>query len=190
MSGFTQTTNELLYSYYAASTTSTPTANPGTSMIVGYPPIIIPANYFTNVGSRSSSLKLEMGGLCSVTAVAWQFFLYVLPLTTAAPLYGTTNTSGFFRLIHPRADRDKLHLERHRPHRDQDSGAGYCQYDCRGRHRIRRMRSCLLRFLRLYLRLSGCLHRVRIPRSRRMTPVRRGSSGRGWVLLRVRLLIP
>ena len=54
MSGFTQTTNELLYSYYAASTTSTPTANPGTSMIVVYPPIIIPANYFTNVGSRSS----------------------------------------------------------------------------------------------------------------------------------------
>lgn len=94
MSGFTQTTNELLYSYYAASTPSTPLANPGSSMIVGYPPIIIPANYFTNTGSRTSSLRLEMGGLCSVTAVAWQFFLYTVPLTTAAPAFATTNTLG------------------------------------------------------------------------------------------------
>lgn len=78
MSGFTQTTNELLYSFYGAATVSTPTASPGSSMTLTYPTCIIPANYFANTGSRTSSLRLEMGGLCTVTATipTWQFFLY------------------------------------------------------------------------------------------------------------------
>lgn len=76
------TQTELLYSFYGAATVSTPTASPGSSMILAYPPVIIPAGYFSNTGSRSSSLRLEMGGLCSVTAVAWQFFLYTAQLAS------------------------------------------------------------------------------------------------------------
>lgn len=90
MSGFTMTQNELLYANYSAATVTTPTASPGSSMILTYPPIVIPAGYFAVTGSRSSSLKLEMGGLCSVTAVAWQFFLYGAVLASPAAFVTTT----------------------------------------------------------------------------------------------------
>lgn len=89
------TQTELLYAFHGAATVSSPTTSPGSSMILAYPPIIIPAGYFSNVGSRSSSLKLEMGGLCTITATipTWQFFLYAVPLA-ANPSFATTNTLG------------------------------------------------------------------------------------------------
>lgn len=93
MSGYTFTQTELLYSFYGAATVSTPTASPGSSMILTYPPVIIPAGYFSNVGSHTSSLKLEMGGLCSVTAVVWQFFLYTAQLASP-PVFATTLSLG------------------------------------------------------------------------------------------------
>ena len=94
MSGFKPIGSELLYACYQAATTSTPTASPGSSMVIGYPPIVIPAGYFSNTGSWSSSLKLEMGGLASVTAVVWQFFLYGAVATTTAPAFATTAFLG------------------------------------------------------------------------------------------------
>lgn len=96
MSGFTQTTNELLYAFFGAATVSVPTTTPGATITAGYPPIEIPANYFSNVGLHSSSLKLKMGGLATATAVipTWQFFLYAAIATTSAPAFATTLTLG------------------------------------------------------------------------------------------------
>src|SRR5271156_3803962 len=96
MSGFTQTTDELLYAFFGAATVSVPTTTPGATITAAYPPIEIPANYFANVGSRSSSLKLKMGGLATATAVipTWQFFLYAAIATTSPPAFATTLTLG------------------------------------------------------------------------------------------------
>ena len=96
MSGYTQTTNELLYAFYGAATVSVPTVSPGATITATYPPIEIPANFFSNVGSRSSSLKLEIGGLMTATATipTWQFFLYIAVATTSAPAFATTTTLG------------------------------------------------------------------------------------------------
>ena len=96
MSGYTQTTNELLYAFFGAATVSTPTTSPGATITAGYPPIIIPAGYMRNTGSQSSSLRLEMGGLATATATipTWQFFLYTAIATTSAPAFATTNTLG------------------------------------------------------------------------------------------------
>jgi hypothetical protein len=107
MSGFTQTTNELLYSYDAAATPSVPTTSPGATITAGYPPIIIPAGYFKNAGSQlSSSLKLEMGGLATATATVptWQFFLYAAIQTTSAPAFATTYTLANTATFTPTAE--------------------------------------------------------------------------------------
>ena len=99
MSGFTQTTNELLYAYYGAGTVSTPTTTPGSSMTLGYPPVIVPGGYMSNVGEHSSSLYMHMKGLLIATATipTFQFNLYA---TTAQPaawaattLIGQTTTA-------------------------------------------------------------------------------------------------
>lgn len=84
MSGYTQTTNELLYAFYGAGTVTTPTTTPGSSMILGYPPVTVPGGYMTNVGAHSSSLLLKGGGLLIATATVptFQFNLYA---TTAQP---------------------------------------------------------------------------------------------------------
>ena len=94
MSGYTQTTNELLYAFYGAATVSVPTTTPGATITAAYPPIEIPANFFSNVGQHSSSLKLEIGGLATVTATipTWQFFIYIAVATTSAPAFATTTT--------------------------------------------------------------------------------------------------
>jgi hypothetical protein len=96
MSGYTQTTDEVLYAFYGAATVSVPGTSPGTTITAGYPPIEIPANYFTNVGGRSSSLRFEIGGLATVTAAipSWQFFFYLSVATTSAPAFATTTTLG------------------------------------------------------------------------------------------------
>ena len=89
------TQTELIYAFHGAATVTTPTTSPGSSMTLTYPPIIVPAGYFANTGSRSSSLKLEMGGLCTVTATipTWQFFLYAAILPSP-PVFATTLTLG------------------------------------------------------------------------------------------------
>jgi hypothetical protein len=96
---------ELLYSNYAAATTSTPTASPGSSMIVGYQPITVPQNYMSDTGSWSSSLKLKMGGQLTITATipTWQFLLYAVVATTSAPAFGTTITVASTAAITPGA---------------------------------------------------------------------------------------
>jgi hypothetical protein len=89
MSGFKPVGTELLYASYLAATTSTPTASPGSSMIVGYPPIIVPANYMGNSGNWTSSLLLKMGGLLTATATipTFQFVLGANTATTSAPAF-------------------------------------------------------------------------------------------------------
>jgi hypothetical protein len=86
MSGFTQTTNELLYAYYGAGTVSVPTTTPGSSMILGYPPIIVPGGYMSNNGEHASSLRLIGGGLLIATATVptFQFNLYATTIQPAA----------------------------------------------------------------------------------------------------------
>jgi len=96
VTGFTQTTDELLYAFFGAATVSVPTTTPGATITAGYPPIEIPPKTFVNVGERSSSLRLEIGGLATATAVipTWQFFLYTAIATTTAPAFATTLTLG------------------------------------------------------------------------------------------------
>jgi hypothetical protein len=104
ISGFTQTTNELLYSSYQAATTSVPTTGPVT-ITANMPVIKIPANYFVNVGERSSSLRLEIGGLATATATVptWQFGLYVAVLASP-PVFATTLTLGTTATFVPTAE--------------------------------------------------------------------------------------
>jgi len=92
VSGFFGTQTELLYSFYGAATTSTPTTSPGSSITLTYPAIVIPGGIMGSVGSRSSSLRLEIGGLMTATATipTWQFFLYL----TTTNAFGTTLTLG------------------------------------------------------------------------------------------------
>lgn len=107
MSGYTQTTNELLYSYYGAATVTTPTTTPGSSMTLTYPPIVVPANYMKNANSSiSSSLRLEMAGLMTSTATVptWQFFIYTAVATTSPPSFTTTNTLGSTATFTPSAE--------------------------------------------------------------------------------------
>lgn len=104
MSGYTLTQTELLYSYYGASTVSTPTTSPGSSMIVGYPPMIVPSSYMSKTGAQSSSLKLKMGGLLTATATVptFQFFLYAAVLASPA-VFATTLTVAQTTTITPSA---------------------------------------------------------------------------------------
>jgi hypothetical protein len=67
MSGYSQTTDELLYAFYGAATTTTITVTPQT-LIATYPEIIIPGGFMQVVGKRSSSLRLKMGGIFTATA--------------------------------------------------------------------------------------------------------------------------
>jgi hypothetical protein len=91
MSGFTQTTNELLYAYYGAGTVSTPTTTPGSSMTLGYPEVIVPGGYMSNNGLHSSSLKLVGGGLFIATATV-PTFQFSLWSTTAQPAAFSAST--------------------------------------------------------------------------------------------------
>jgi hypothetical protein len=101
MSGVTMTQDELLFSSYQAATTSVPTAA-AVAITLGMPVIKIPANYFVNVGERSSSLKLEMGGLLTATATipTWQFGLYAAVLASP-PVFATTLTLGLTAAFTP-----------------------------------------------------------------------------------------
>jgi hypothetical protein len=94
MSGYTQTTNELLYAYYGAGTVSVPTTTPGSSMTLGYPAVTVPGGYMSSVGERSSSLKLIGGGLiiATVTVPTFQFSLWA---TTAQPATWAASGSAF-----------------------------------------------------------------------------------------------
>jgi hypothetical protein len=84
MSGYTQTTNELLYAFYGAATTSLTTVTTAQSLTITYPAIIIPSGYMSNVGAHSSSLRFEMGGLLTATATIPTFTIG-LALTSAQP---------------------------------------------------------------------------------------------------------
>jgi hypothetical protein len=105
VSGFKAVGTELLYANYQASTVSTPTASPGSSMIVGYPPIVVPPGYMDKTGSWSSSCKLKMGGLLTITATipTWQFLLYAVIATTSAPAFGSTITIASTAAVTPGA---------------------------------------------------------------------------------------
>jgi hypothetical protein len=74
MSGFTQTTNELLYAFYGAATTSVPSTS-AVSTTIATPEIVVPAGFMSVTGKRSSSLLLEMGGYLTATATVptWSF---------------------------------------------------------------------------------------------------------------------
>ena len=84
MSNYQPAGTELLYAYYGAGTVSVPTASPGSSMTLGYPPVTVPGGYMKNTGPWASSLKLVGGGLFIATATlpTIQFALWS---TTAQP---------------------------------------------------------------------------------------------------------
>lgn len=68
MSGYQPVGVELLAAYYGAGTVSVPTASPGSSMTLGYPPFAVPGGYMKNAGNWASSLKLVGGGIAIFTA--------------------------------------------------------------------------------------------------------------------------
>lgn len=96
MSGYTQTNTEVLYSNYAAATVTTPTAS-AVSLIVTYPPIIIPAGYFSKLGAQSSSLRFKSGGLITATATVptYIFGLYLATTSTFATTINLAATTTF-----------------------------------------------------------------------------------------------
>lgn len=93
MSGFKPVGTELLYAYFGAATTSTPTASPGSSMIVGYPACQIPAGYFDDAGSSwASSMRLVMGGLLTATATIPTWQIQLNAVVTANPAAFSTTS--------------------------------------------------------------------------------------------------
>ena len=92
MSGYTQTTNELLHAFYGAATASVPTATTAVTITAGMPEIIVPAGFMSVLGKRSSSLKLELGGYMasSATPPTWSFGLAVS--TGSPPVFSATTT--------------------------------------------------------------------------------------------------
>lgn len=103
MSFFTGTQSELLYSYFGAGTASTPTVSPGSSIINGYPAIVIPSGFMSKTGTQSSSLVFECGGLVIATSVVptWQIFFYMTSATPAA--FASTVTLGSSATFTPTA---------------------------------------------------------------------------------------
>lgn len=91
MSGFTQTTNELTYSYDQAATTSVVSAS-AVTITAGYPAIKIYGSTFKNVGELSSSLKFKMGGLLTATATVPSFTFALYTTSVTPPAFATTNT--------------------------------------------------------------------------------------------------
>ena len=89
MSGFTQTTNELLHSYFGAATVSAPVTATPVTITAGMPEIVVPAGFMQTLGKRSSSLKLELGGYMTDNASpTWSFGLAVT--TGSPPVFGST----------------------------------------------------------------------------------------------------
>jgi hypothetical protein len=88
VSGYQPIGTELLYSNYSLATTSVPAAAAAT-ITAGMPPIVVPAGFFKNLGSWSSSLRLVYGGLMSTAATlpTWNWGLYASVATTAAPAF-------------------------------------------------------------------------------------------------------
>lgn len=72
MSGYTQTTNELLHSFYGAATASVPSAS-AVTITAGTPEIVVPAGFMSALGKRSSSLCLRFGGYMTGTATVPTF---------------------------------------------------------------------------------------------------------------------
>lgn len=94
MSGFTQTTDELIYSVDAAATTSVVSAS-AVTITAGYPACKIYGSIFKNGGASSelnSSLKLKMGGLLTATATVPTFTFTLYWTTATPPAFATTNT--------------------------------------------------------------------------------------------------
>lgn len=101
MSGYQPIGAELLYASYALATTSVPAAAAAT-ITAGMPPIVVPAGYMKNVGSWSSSLRLEIGGQMTTTATipSWSINLYAAVGTTSPPAFASSGivlgTTGTF----------------------------------------------------------------------------------------------
>jgi hypothetical protein len=90
VSGYKPIGTEVLYSSYALASTSVPTAA-AVTITAGMPPIVVPANYFSDLGSWSSSLRLVYGGLMSTasTIPTWNWGLYASVATTTAPAFSS-----------------------------------------------------------------------------------------------------
>jgi hypothetical protein len=96
VSGYSFTQGELIYSSYAAGTTTTPTAG-AVSTIGGYPgAICVPAEYFSTLGKYTRSLRLVVGMLITATASVptWIFGCAFTTTDAAAttPVLFTTGT--------------------------------------------------------------------------------------------------
>jgi hypothetical protein len=99
VSGFTQTTTELLHSFYGAATVSVPSAS-AVTITAGIPEVVVPASYMSALGKRSSSLCLKFGGYMTATAtvptfafgLAYTAFATPPAFSAATPLATLSNT--------------------------------------------------------------------------------------------------
>lgn len=83
--------SECLYAYYGAGTNSTPTTTPGSSMVVGYPAIPVPAGFMKATGPWSSSLKLQLSGFLTATATIPTFAFSLYSTSATPPAWAATN---------------------------------------------------------------------------------------------------
>jgi len=88
MSGYKPIGGEVLFATYNAATISSVSASPVT-ITAGWPAIIIPAGYFSNVGDWSSSLRFRMGGFLTATATIPTFSWGLAIATTST--FATTS---------------------------------------------------------------------------------------------------
>jgi hypothetical protein len=99
MSFFSGTQAELLHAFFGAATTSVPSAS-AVTITAGMPEIVVPANFMTTVGKRSSALLLEYGGYMTATAtvptfafgLAFTAFATPPAFSAATPLATLSNT--------------------------------------------------------------------------------------------------
>ena len=112
MSGTTETIFENLYACYLAATTTTP-ATAATSLIGGYPPLILNSKYMGRLGDEASSLKMIIRGQMTATAVVptWKLGLQFTTSSTiqtasaantlaeTATFTPTAGTGAYFQMV-------------------------------------------------------------------------------------------
>jgi hypothetical protein len=83
VSGYTQTTNEVLASTAQAGTTATYAAGTEQSLMGSLIPIAIPAFYFLNNQATSKTLKIKASGLITcISAVSWTWSVRIFTTNT------------------------------------------------------------------------------------------------------------
>jgi len=90
VSGYGEWPTECLFSTGLAGTTTTPTAG-AVNLVAGWPPIVIPGNYFTRTGANTRCLRFAFNFLLTATATVPTFAFSLYTTSVTPPAFAATN---------------------------------------------------------------------------------------------------